>query len=255
MNVVQVENLMIGPFVNFNIEIPLNSFTIIAGSNNSGKSLLLKVLAGLVIKSKVIYNEEIIKNTYDVALLHENYAFNFDTVIKNIRYPLESLEIDDEKITKLVKDIVKDLKINKILDKEVNKLTYYEKIKVQLACMVVSEPKLLLLDDPCKYLSPFETEEFISILEHLRSRGITLVMATSSLEEIVYTINSTLYILNKGSIVSKGEALEVLKNDSLINKALLELPFVVDLSVKLEYYNLISKINLSFLGLVDSLWK
>ena len=47
-NLVSVENLTIGPFRKFNISIPLNSLTIITGSNNSGKSLLLKVIAGLI---------------------------------------------------------------------------------------------------------------------------------------------------------------------------------------------------------------
>ena len=50
---VRVDNLMLGPFTKFSIEIPLNSLVFVTGSNNSGKSLLLKVLAGLVnIKNK-----------------------------------------------------------------------------------------------------------------------------------------------------------------------------------------------------------
>ena len=57
--VVLVDNLMLGPFTRFNIEIPLNSFTIITGSNNSGKSLLLKVIARVINVKSVIYNKEI----------------------------------------------------------------------------------------------------------------------------------------------------------------------------------------------------
>ena len=53
-NLVSVENLTIGPFKKFNITIPLNSLIIITGSNNSGKSLLLKVIAGLISTKKVI---------------------------------------------------------------------------------------------------------------------------------------------------------------------------------------------------------
>ena len=49
--------------------------------------------------------------------------------------------------------------------------------------------------------------------------------------------------------------LKVLNDDSLLNKLGLNLPFMIDLSVKLKYYNLVSKINMSPLGMVDSLWK
>ena len=93
------------------------------------------------------------------------------------------------------------------------------------------------------------------LLEQLRTRGITIVISSSSLDEVIYTINSIIYVLDKGEIVSKGDMLEVLSDDSLLNKIGLELPFMVDLSVKLEYYNLTDKINMSPLGMVESLWK
>ena len=113
----------------------------------------------------------------------------------------------------------------------------------------------MLLDDPGLYLSPLEKEDFMGILEQLRSTGLTIVLVTSSLDEVIYTINSMLYVLDKGSIVSRGEVLDVLSDDSLLNKVGLKLPFTVDLSVKLKYYNLTNRINMGSLGLVDFLWK
>lgn len=249
-----VNNLILGPFKNFNIEIPLNSFTIITGSNKSGKSLLLKVMALVINTKKVTYNREIIKDDKDIAYFFNTY-FNFNTVLETIRYPLECLGFDDDKITKLVKDVSKDLKITKLLKSKIEDLNNYERVRVYLASLIISSPKLLLLDDPGLYLSPLEKEDLMGILEQLRTTGITIVLVSSSLDEVIYTINSTLYVLNEGSIVCCGDMLEVLSNDSLLNKVGLELPFMVDLSVKLEYYNLVSKINLDSLGLVDSLWK
>lgn len=252
--VVLVDNLMLGPFTKFNIEVPLNSFTIITGSNKSGKSLLLKVIAGVVNTKRVTYNREIIKDDKDIAFFAD-FVFNFNSVLKTIRYPLECLGIDDEKIKKIVKDMAKDLDITRLLDSKIKDLNDFERLKVALASLLVSEPKLLILDDPCLYLSFYEKEEFMGILEQVRSSGTTIVMSCSSLEEVAYTINSSLYVLDKGNIVSSGDSLKVLSDDSLLNKVGLELPFMVDLSVKLEYYNLAEKINMSPLGLVDSLWK
>lgn len=253
-NLVSVVNLTIGPFKKFNISIPLNSFVVITGANNSGKSLLLKVISGLINTKKIIYDNSIIRDLKDIAYMG-NITFNFDTVLKNIRYPLECLGLDDDKISKLVKDICKDLKISNLINSKIKDLNYYEKLRVFLASILVSGPKLLLLDDPCLYLSPLEKEEFMGILEQLRSTGLTIILSTSSLDEVIYTINSTLYVLDKGGIVSSGEMLEVLSDDSLLNKLGLKLPFMVDLSVKLKYYNLVSKINMSPLGMVDLLWK
>ena len=159
------------------------------------------------------------------------------------------------KIKKIVKDISKDLKISKILNNKIDDLNYYEMLRVYLATILVNSPKLLLLDDPGLYLSPLEKEEFMGILEQIRSTGVTIILSTSCLDEVIYTINSTLYILDDGNIVSSGDMLKVLNDDSLLNKLGLNLPFMIDLSVKLKYYNLVSKINMSPLGMVDSLWK
>lgn len=254
-SLVSVDNLMLGPFTKFSIEIPLNSLVFVTGSNNSGKSLLLKVLAGIVnIKNKITYDKEIIKSDNDISYI-ATLTFNYATVLKNIRYPLERLGYEDDKINVLVRDIAKDLKITNILDSKIKDLNEYEKLRVFLASKVIYNPKLLLLDDPCLFLSPLEKEDFMGFLEQLRTRGITVVVSSSSLDEVVYTINSIIYVLDKGVIVSSGDMLEVLSDDSLLNKIGLELPFMVDLSVKLEYYNLTDKINLSPLGMVEHLWK
>ena len=254
-SLVSVDNLMLGPFTKFSIEIPLNSLVFITGSNNSGKSLLLKVLAGLVnFKNKITYDKEIIKSDNDISYM-ASLNFNYATVLKNIRYPLERLGYEDDKINVLVRDIAKDLKITNLLNKNISDLNEYEKLRVFLASKVIYNPKLLLLDDPCLFLSPLEKEEFMGFLEQLRTRGITIVISSSSLDEVIYTINSIIYVLDKGKIVSKGDMLEVLSNDSLLNKVGLELPFMVDLSVKLAYYNLVSNINMSPLGMVEYLWK
>ena len=235
-SLVSVDNLMLGPFTKFSIEIPLNSLVFVTGSNNSGKSLLLKVLAGLVnVKNKITYDKEIIKSDNDISYM-ASLTFNYDTVLKNIRYSVERLGYDDDKINVLVRDIAKDLHITNLLNKNIKDLNEYEKLRICLASKIVSNPKLLLLDDPCLFLSPIEKEEFMGFLEQLRTRGITIIISTSK-------------------IVSSGEMLEVLSNDSLLNKIGLELPFMVDLSVKLEYYNLTDKINMSPLGMVESLWK
>ena len=254
-SLVSVDNLMLGPFTKFSIEIPLNSLVFVTGSNNSGKSLLLKVLAGKKKKkNKITYDKEIIKSDNDISYI-ATLTFNYATVLKNIRYPLERLGYEDDKINVLVRDIAKDLKITNLLNKNIKDLNEYEKLRVFLASKVIYNPKLLLLDDPCLFLSPLEKEEFMGFLEQLRTRGITIVVSSSSLDEVVYTINSIIYVLDKGMIVSNGDMLEVLSDDSLLNKIGLELPFMVDLSVKLEYYNLTDKINLSPLGMVEHLWK
>ena len=129
-SLVSVDNLMIGPFTKFSMDIPLNSLVFVTGSNNSGKSLLLKVFAGLVnVKNKITYDRKIIKSDNDISYM-ASLTFNYDTVLKNIRYSVERLGYSDEKINVLVRDIAKALKITNIRDKNIIDLNVYAKLRV-----------------------------------------------------------------------------------------------------------------------------
>ena len=78
-------------------------------------------------------------------------------------------------------------------------------------------------------------------------------MATNNLEEVLEA--NYLYILNKGKIAMEGTPLEVLKQDNKLNKLGLELPLMVDLSVKLHDYDLLKDIIIDMDRMVDTLWK
>ena len=74
-----------------------------------------------------------------------------------------------------------------------------------------------------------------------------------NLEEIMdsdYT-----YVLNDGNIVMEGTPLQVLKEEKLLNQFGLELPFMVDLSLKLEFYELIEGVITDMDRMVNTLWK
>ena len=64
-----------------------------------------------------------------------------------------------------------------------------------------------------------------------------------------------LYILDKGKILLEGIPIEVLKKDNVLNKIGLQIPFMIDLSVKLKDYNLIDDTILNMDKMVNLLWK
>ena len=80
-----------------------------------------------------------------------------------------------------------------------------------------------------------------------------MVQTTIHLEDSLPT--DVLYIFENGMIALEGKPIEVLENDTRINKIGLELPFMMDLSVKLRDYDLIDTIELDKERLVDSLWQ
>ena len=77
-------------------------------------------------------------------------------------------------------------------------------------------------------------------------------MITSQLE--CNLLSNYTYIISNGEVVIEGYPMEVLEKDNIINKAGLNLPFMMDLSVKLRDYDLIKQIELDMDRLVDTLW-
>lgn len=62
-------------------------------------------------------------------------------------------------------------------------------------------------------------------------------------------------VLNHGKIYLRGAPLEVMKEDQKLIHLGLELPFMVDLSLKLQFYELLDDIILDMEGMVNTLWK
>ena len=116
---------------------------------------------------------------------------------------------------------------------------------------LLHSPKILLLDQVFLELSEAQSKELISILR--RIGGITVVATAQDLN-LALEFDS-LSILNNGTLCVKNSPLEVLKEDSKLNKVGLSLPFMVDLSLKLKYYDLVDDVILDIDRMVNELWK
>ena len=234
-------------FENLNILVPKDNFITISGPNNCGKTTLLRILnREIITENKVIIENRGINN-YKI----EEYSKTVQCVI-----PLETVfdetTVEEEllNINNKIDKVVSGLKIKKILTKNIKELTNKEIILIQIAKAILSNPEILLLDDISLY---FNNKEKKDIFTYLRKQKITVVYATISLEDALYS--DYLYIISDKKVALEGNPLYILQKDNIINKIGLKLPFMVDLSVKLNDYELIDKQILDPKEMVDELWK
>ncbi|MBQ3510717.1 MAG: ABC transporter ATP-binding protein [Bacilli bacterium] len=248
-------------YKNFNLKIEKNKFVTISGSNNCGKTTLIRIIDG-----QLYTNSEIILFDKDY---HDYKITEIGNIIKSV-IPLEynpiqervedellyqlPTELSKEEKQKIIKDIAKTFKLTKFLTKNVESLSEEDIIKLQLAQAIISKPKILLIDDLSPIFNKQELLEITNILKDInKSHEITIIMITSILEcnlQSDYT-----YIISNKQITLEGIPSEVLEKDNIINKAGLELPFMMDLSVKLKDYDLIKDIELDMEKMVNNLWK
>ena len=219
-------------FKHLNIVFYENKFYTISGSNNSGKTTLIRILKR--------------DNKFAQVVIPFELRINKTTLAEEILHQ----DIDKD----LVEYVLKGLKIKSISKIKVNKLSKKETILVQIAIALFKKPKVLLLDSIGTYLSDEELKSVFKYLNDYREKyGLTVIHATIDLKEALLT--DYLYVLHDKELVLEGEPLEVLQKDNVLNRIGLEVPFMIDLSVKLRDYGLVSDIELDQDRMVDILWK
>ena len=237
-------------FKDLTFSVEKNKFITISGPNNCGKTTLIRILnRELITRNNVIINNRHI-NDYTI----EEYNKLVQCIIP-LEIIFEERTLEEELLrynndTKEVDNLLKKLKLKKQSTTNINKLTKKEIVLSQIAISLIKKPKILLIDNISTY---FSDKEIIEIIKYLKEYKMTIIYTTIHLEESVYS--DYLYFINNNKIVLEGKPLDILQKDNIINKIGLELPFMVDLSVKLKDYELIKDLELDPERMVDNLWK
>ena len=247
--------------VSFDVE--KGQFISLSGSNNCGKATLIKILSGLISSLDMVFlnnrdifsiNKTELFSEIGVVLINDKFNFLFDNVKDEIMFVLNNLKMSEEERNDQYNFIIKLLNLTKYQKVNPNSLSRGEKAFVLLALALVHNPKILFLDDASNMMTKSERKKFLEILHFFNSEfGTTIIMSTSKLDETLDT--DYLYLFDDGKIVLSGLPIAILKDDNIINKLGLSIPFMVDLSVKLMDYELLSDICLDMEGMVDTLWK
>ena len=249
-------------FNKLNLSVENKSFTSIIASNQSGKTLLTKIICAIIPTDNIcnldnisLNKKNVLKYITKIGIVSNslNDVFLFDKVMDELKYPLENLGYSVYQISKLIKKISKYFEIENILNKNIKLLTESEKSKLSIIIALIHNPKLLVLDDAFNNMNNLDQIFVLKKLKDLNKKGLTILNITSKLDTI-YESNCVL-ILNNYKIEKCCTVEEVFNNDLYLNKLGLKVPLIVDLSLKLKFYNLINNIYYDIDSLEDKLWK
>jgi energy-coupling factor transport system ATP-binding protein len=265
--IIDLKNLMFSYknkviFENFDLEIKPGEWVSIVGPNGSGKSTLLKLIVGLIqgsgiiqINGKLMNGENVMSIRRNVGVVFSNpdNTFVAETVADELAFPLENLELSAEEIKEKINSISKKLKLTKLLEENPHKLSGGQKQLVALGVALITNPKLLMLDEALCMLDDMYVDTIIKYLKKLHKSGMTIVNITHDMDETVY--GDRIVVINSGKKVIDGNTMAVYREEKILNRIGLRLPFMIDLSYKLKFYGLIEDDYTDMKDLVNTLWK
>ncbi len=176
---------------NVNLSLDDGEFVAVVGGENSGKSTLLRLIAGLdSVDSGVIELgkrdiTELDSKERDVAMIFNSNTLNPAlSVYENIAYGLRIRKASEVLIDGRVKAIAEILGLSDILNRKPKTVTSAQRQKIALARAIVREPKLYLLDDPLSGLDGALKGETANVIVNLQARmSGTFVYATKNVND------------------------------------------------------------------------
>jgi branched-chain amino acid transport system ATP-binding protein len=212
-----------------NFEVKKGEIVTLLGANGAGKSTTLKTISSLVPASAGSVNfmgEDI---TYldpyaivERGLIHVpegRMIFKELTVLENLELGSYTLKDNVERKKRL--DRVFDLfPVLKERQKQMGGfLSGGEQQMLAIGRALMTEPKVLMLDEPSMGLAPIIVQNIMDIIKHINSEGTTILLVEQN-AKVALKLADRGYVLETGEIVMEGNA-EVLSKDESIVKAYL----------------------------------
>lgn len=210
------------------LKLQKGAITGLIGPNGSGKTTIMKAICGFHHASggKIIVtdseNKSIdLEENPSQAMRLIGYVPEIPClppdmqVIEFLKYAASSHGIDDKDLDKEIDRVVKDCSLEKFLYKKIKTLSKGQKQRVSFAQALVFNPPNLILDEPVSGLDPAQILQMRNLIQKL-AREKAILMSTHILQE-VYSLCSSLYILNEGLLVAQGSEEEIIKKTNSKN--------------------------------------
>ncbi|WP_346890961.1 ABC transporter ATP-binding protein [Clostridium sp. UBA3887] len=185
------------------------------GTNGAGKTTTIRMMLGMLKKDNgtITWNEKLY-NSKEVStgyLAEERGIYSKFTVLDQLIYFGELKGMTRKEALKSIEYWLERLEATEYRDKRAEQLSKGNQQKIQFIAALISNPEVLILDEPLSGLDPVNTDLFKDIIKEEIARGKYIIMSShqmSTIEEFC----ENLVILNKGKTVLSGNLKEIKKS-------------------------------------------
>ena len=199
------------------------------GENGAGKSTLIKIITGVYVADsgsmKVNGQEKSFNNPIEsteagIAVVHQERnlipEFSVEENITLHNPPLKFGIIDRAERTRLAKQALQTLGFEIDLNERVKNLSVAQMQLVEIAKALVTNAKIILLDEPTASITGSETRKLFDVIRKLKDQGTAVLFVSHKLEE-VYEICDTVTVLRDGVSVLESKSLSEFKQGEIVD--------------------------------------
>jgi ribose transport system ATP-binding protein len=212
-----------------NLKLTGGTVHALLGENGAGKSTLIKIITGVYVADsgsiKVNGEEKSFNNPIEsteagIAVVHQERNLIPDfSVEENITLhnpPLKFGVIDRAERTRLAKQALQTLGFEIDINERVKNLSVAQMQLVEIAKALVTNAKIILLDEPTASITGSETTKLFDVVRKLKAQGTAILFVSHKLEE-VYEICDTVTVLRDGVSVLESKSLSEFKQGEIVD--------------------------------------
>ena len=228
---------------NLSLEVKENSLTALIGPNGCGKSTLFNIISAVLPADEnsdsIIFDgiDILGKKTYDIAkyglsrTYQDTRLFKELTVLENLMLPPKKqigerifnalfrshFKKQEEELKSKALEILELLDITHMAYEYAKNLSGGQSKLVDIGRVLMSSPKMLLLDEPTAGVNPALTEKlFQKIVDLKNNLGLTILLIEHDMDVIMRAEVDHVYVANQGEIITHGSPEEVKQNKEVI---------------------------------------
>ena len=209
---------------NLNFKIEKGDVVGFLGPNGAGKSTTMKIITGFMAPSSGearVSGYDVFENPIEVkrriGYLPETPPLYTDMKVQDyLRFVAELKQVDKNKVAAYVDRALEKTQLTSVRNRLIQNLSKGFKQRVGIAQALVSDPEILIMDEPTVRLDPKQVAEIRDLIKELRGEH-TIILSTHILPEVQAVCNKVI-IIHQGQIVAQDsiEGLEKMNKGSLV---------------------------------------
>ena len=211
------------------IAVGQRSIVGLLGRNGAGKTTSFRMCIGMIIPDGgTVYFEGHDITTlpmYKRARLGMGYlsqepsVFQRLTVKENLLAILETMAINRRERKRKAADLIERFSLTEVVNSQARFLSGGERRKLEIARAMVTNPSLILLDEPFSGVDPIAVEELQAEIRRLVASGVSILITDHNVERTLEVADKA-YILDHGKVIAEGAPKDIIQNE-LVKKSYL----------------------------------